>query len=129
MCKAPLTTLLMAALLGAASSASAHDVKAASAALPPAANPEKQVITERPGTVKAAQSNAVLLPEQIPAPSPMVASAYRDVDRIAPTRPGASASPDSQKNSGWRYTAALLGTLAIIGTIAVRRRKAEMPWA
>ena len=129
MCKAPFTTVLMAALLVAAPLASAHQAMAASAIQLAVAEPVKPALPERMGSVKAEQSNAVLMPKKTPVSSQMVASAYRNTDRIAPMRASPPASPAPGKDSDWRYTAAWLGTLAIIATIAVRRRKAGRPWA
>ena len=120
----------MAALLGASFSVPAH--KSADASMAPAAvasvNGPSGI--EHLGTDKASRSNTVLTPRQNPASSQIIPSGYRDVDRIAPSPVLSSAAGQStQVNSGWRYTAALLGTLGIIGTIAVRRRKPGKPWA
>jgi len=119
----------MAALLGAAHAAPAHTATAASAITHPVINPDRHGSPERLGTENAARSNAVLTSEKNPALSQMSAPPHRDTDRIAPNPPKLSTSPDTQGNSGWRYTAALLGTLAILATIAVRRFKAGTPWA
>lgn len=81
------------------------------------------------GTAVAAQSKAVLIPDKTPAARQMVASAYRDTDRMTPARAIPTASPAPGKDSDWRYPAAWLGTLAIIATIAARRSKAGRPWA
>jgi hypothetical protein len=81
-------------------------------------------------TDKAVRSTTVLTPRQQPASSPIIPSAYRDGDRITPSPaldPAASQTT-TRVNSEWRFTAALLGTVAIIGTIAVRRRKPGKPW-
>lgn len=129
MCRAPITTVLMAALLGAAQPAPAHKVTAASALPPAKANLDRPVTPDRTGTSRETRSNAVLTSEQNAAPSQTVASAYRDIDRMAPVRTSPPANPAPQEDSDWRYTAAMLGTLAIIATIAVRRRKAGTPWA
>jgi hypothetical protein len=40
---------------------------------------------------------------------------------VTPSASGSSAGFNDRNTSGWRYITALLGTLAIIGTIAVRR--------
>ena len=122
-------SVLMAALLGAASTAPAHKVTAASAIPPPVANLDRPANPECLGNHKAARSNAVLTPEQNLAPSQMSASAYRHGDRMEPNRTMPPTSPAIQVNSEWRNTAALLGTLAILATIAVRRHKARTPWA
>ena len=122
-------TVLMAALLGAAPLASAHQAMAASAIPTAVAEPVKPALPERMGIVKAEQSNAVLISKKTLVPSQTVALVYRDTNRITPMRASPLASPAPSENSDWRYTAAWLGTLAIIATIAVRRRKAVRPWA
>ncbi|WP_029524316.1 hypothetical protein [Polaromonas glacialis] len=120
----------MAALLGASSSVPAHKVTAASMAPAAVASLNEASSLEHLGTDKATRSNTVLTPRQNPASSQIISSGYRDVDRIAPSPEFSSAAGQTtQVNSGWRYTAAVLGTLAIIGTIAVRRRKPGKPWA
>lgn len=130
MCRAPFSIVFLAALLGVSSSAPAHKVAAASMAPPPLASLNGPSSLEHLGTDKVARSNTVLTPRQNPASSQIIPSAYRDVDRMAPS-PALDpiANQTAPLNSGWRYTAALLGTLAIIGTIAVRRRKPGKPWA
>ena len=130
MCRAPFSIVFLAALLGASSSVPAHKVAAACMAQTPVASLNGPSSLEHLGTDKAARTNTVLTPRQNLASSQIIQSAYRDVDRIAPSPAlNPTASQTTQTNSGWRYTAALLGTLAIIGTIAVRRRKPRKPWA
>ena len=130
MCRAPFSIVFMAALLGMSSSVPAHKTAAASMAPAAVAGLNGPLVLEHLGTDKAARSNAVLTPKENPASSQIIASAYRDVDRMASsTAPDSTASQTTPIHSGWRYTAALLGTLAIIGTIAVRRRKPGKPWA
>ena len=130
MCRAPFSIVFMAALLGASSSVPAHKVAAASMAPAAVASLNEPSSLEHLGTDKATRSNTVLTPRQNPAASQIIPSGYRDVDRIAPSPALSSAAGQTtQVNSGWRYTAAVLGTLAIIGTIAVRRRKPGKPWA
>ena len=130
MCRAPFSIVFLAALLGASSSVPAHKVAAACMAQTPVASLNGPSSLEHLGTDKAARTNTVLTPRQNLASSQIVQSAYQDVDRIAPSPAlNPTASQTTQTNSGWRYTAALLGTLAIIGTIAVRRRKPRKPWA
>jgi hypothetical protein len=120
--------VFMAALLGVPLSVPAHKVVAASSAPPVIAGLVGQPGLEHLGTEKVVRSNTVLTPQKNAASNQMIPSAYRDVDRMAPSAaPGATAIAPG--NSGWRYTAALLGTLGIIGTIAVRRRKPGKPWA
>lgn len=130
MCSAPFLIIFMAALLSASSSVQAHKVAAASVAPAAVASLNGPSSLEHLGNDKATRSNTVLTPRQNPASSQIIASGYRDVDRIA-SSPALSSAPSqtTQINSGWRYTAAVLGTLAIIGTIAVRRRKPGKPWA
>ena len=119
----------MAVLLGAAFNAPAQKVTAASAIPPPPANLHQSANPEHLDTDQTAPLNAVLIPGKNPAPSQMMEPAYRDIDRAAPTPPAPPSSPAEQENSDWRHTAALLSTLAILVTIAVRRHKAETPWA
>jgi hypothetical protein len=120
----------MAALLGASSAVPAHKVTAASMTSSPVGSLNEPSNLEHLGSDKVAKKNTVLTPSQKPASSEMIPSAYRDVDRIAPNPSlDSTASQPQEMNSGWRYTAALLGTLAIIGTIAVRRRQSGKPWA
>lgn len=128
MCRAPFSIVFMAALLGASSSVPAHKLAAASMAPAAVASLNAPSGLEHLGTDKASRSNTVLTPRQNPASSQIIPSAYRDVNRIAPS-PVLNPTATTQINSGWRYTAALLGTLGIIGTIAVRRRKPGKPWA
>jgi hypothetical protein len=122
--------VFMAALLGASSAVPAHKVAAAGTTSSPVASLNGPSNLEHLGSDKVGKKNTVLTPSQKPASSQMISSAYRDVDRIAPNPSlNSSASQAPEMNSGWRYTAALLGTLAIIGTIAVRRRQSGKPWA
>ena len=127
MCRAPFSTVFMAALLGASFSVPAH--KSADASMAPAAvasvNGPSGI--EHLGTDKASRSNTALTPRQNPASSQITLSADLDVDRIAPS-PLLNPTATTRTHSGWRYTAALLGTLGIIGTIAIRRRKSGQPW-
>jgi len=130
MCRAPFSIVFLAALLGASSSVPAHKVAAACMAQAPVVSLNGPSSLEHLGTDKAARTNTVLTPRQNLASSQIVQSAYRDVDRIAPSPAlNPTTSQTTHTNSGWRYTSALLGTLAIIGTIAVRRRKPRKPWA
>ena len=130
MCRALFTIVFMAALFGMSSSAPAHNVPAASRVHPSAASASVASRHEHLGTDKVTRSNTVLLAEQNPASNQITASAYRDMDRIVPdTQRNPAASQPVQDDFGWRYTVALLSTLAIIGTIAARRRKAGKPWA
>ena len=133
MCRAPFSIVFLAALLGASSSAPAHKAAVACMAQAPVASLASlngPSSLEHLGTDKATRTNTVLTPRQNLASSQIIQSAYQDVDRIAPSPAlNPTASQTTQTNSGWRYTAALLGTLAIIGTIAVRRLKPRKPWA
>ena len=130
MCRAPFSIVFLAALLGASSSAPAHKAAVACMAQAPVAGLNGPSSLEHLGTDKATRTNTVLTPRQSLASSQIIQSAYQDVDRIAPSSAlNPTASQTTQTNSGWRYTAALLGTLAIIGTIAVRRLKPRKPWA
>jgi len=128
MCRATFSIVFMATLLGAPFSVPAHKVAAASIAPPPIARLNGQSSLEHLGTDKVARSNTVLTPRKNPASSQIIPSAYRDVDRTAPSS-ALNPTAITPISSGWRYTAALLGTLGIIGTIAVRRRKPGKPWA
>lgn len=130
MCRAPFTTVLMAALLGAAFPAATHSRAAASVTPSPSADLQPATLAEPLDTGKAYRSNTVSMSPQDQLPGRLLASAYRDTDRAAPPPPTATtAKLGPGKDAGWRYSAAMLGTLAIIVTIAVRRRKAEKPWA
>lgn len=128
MCRAPFSIVFMAALLGASFSVPAHKLAAASMAPAAIVSLNGPSSLEHLGTDKASRSNAVLTPGQNPASSQIISSAYRDVDRIA-SNPALNPTATTRINSGWRYAAALLGTLGIIGTIAIRRRKPGKPWA
>ncbi|NDP64969.1 hypothetical protein [Polaromonas sp.] len=120
----------MATLLGASSSVPAHKVADASMAPSTVASFNRPSSLEHLRTDKAARSNTVLTPRQNPASSPIISSAYRDQDRTTPgPATDSAASQTTHVNSKWRFLAALLGTLGIIGTIAVRRRKPGKPWA
>jgi len=122
--------VLLAALLGVPSFVPAHTMAAASMAPSTVASPNGSSSLEHLDTNKTARSNTLLTPRRNPASSPMIPSAYRGIDQITPSPaidPAASQT-STWADSGWRFTAALLGTVAIIGTIAVRRRKPGKPW-
>ena len=127
MCRAPFSIVFMAALLGVSSSVPAHKLETASMAPAAVSSLNRPSSLEHLGTDKAFHSNTVLTPTKNSASSQIIPSAYSDVDRIAPNA-ALNTAATTQINSGWRYTAALLGTLGIIGTIAVRRRKPGKPW-
>ncbi len=130
MCRASFSIVFLAVLFGVSSPVRAHKVAAASMAPSTVANLNGPSSLEHLGTNKVARSNTVLTPKQNSASSPIIPSAYRDVDRITPSPAlNPAASQTTQVNSEWRFIAALLGTMAIIGTIAVRRRKPGKPWA
>lgn len=128
MCRAPFSTVFMAALLGASFSAPAHNSADSSMAPVAVASIHRSSALDHLGTDKASRSNTVLTPRQDPASSQIISSDYLDVVRVAPS-PAPNPTATTQIHSGWRYTAALLGTLGIIGTIAVRRRKPGKPRA
>lgn len=130
MCSASFSMVLMATLLGMAPSAPAYKVTTASMILPSVASHNKLSSHQRLGVDTASQSSTVLIPGQNPTSSQIIPSAYREVKRITSSLPlSPNASPIIQNNSGWRYTAGFLGTLAIIATIGVRRRMTGKPWA
>jgi len=128
MCRAPSTIVFLAALLSVPSSVLAHKD---SSKQPPAAvsTNETPVESGRFETGKLALSNAVLLPA-LTVSSQKVTLAYRGTDRVVAAQlPSPAPGSVGRGDMGWRYIAALLGTLAIIGTIAARRYPAEKPQA
>ena len=71
------------------------------------------------------RSEIMLISEKNPPSGQVVSLTYRGTDRLSPVpvqTAAASSSADSHAN--WRSTTALLSTLALIGTIALRRYKA-----
>jgi len=128
MCRAPSTIVFLAALLSVPLSVLAHKDSSKQAPSTVFTN-EAPVEGGRFETGKPALSNAVLLPVPMVS-SQKVASAYRGTDRVVVVQmPGPVSSSVGRGDMGWRYIAALLGTLAIIGTIAARRYPAEKPQA
>jgi len=128
MCRAPSTIVFLAALLSVPLSVLAHKDSSKQAPAAVSAN-GAPVEGGRFETGKPVLSNAVLLPTPTVS-SQKSTSAYRGADRIVAAQlPGPAPGPVGRSDVGWRYIAALLGTLAIIGTIAARRYPVEKPQA
>ncbi|MBG6072386.1 MULTISPECIES: hypothetical protein [unclassified Polaromonas] len=129
MCRAPFSIVFSAVLLGAAFHVSAHESTAVGLAQSTVGSHNGLPISERLDIDKVRKSNAVLTYKENPIQSQIALSTSGDVDRLIskPAFNTASIQP-YQVDSEWRFIAALLGTMAIIGTIAVRRRKPSEPW-
>ena len=129
MCRAPFSIVFSAVLLGSPLSVPAHKVAAVGLAPSTVVSDNGLSITERLDIDKSRKSDAVLTYRENLVSSPIVLSASGDVDRLIP-KPGFNtvAIQSSQIDTKWRFIAALLGTMAIIGTIAVRRRKSGESW-
>lgn len=128
MCRTPLTIVFLAAFLSAPLPALAHEVSSTQPPLP-VSSIETPVGGLRFETGKPTLPNVALLPTPTVL-SQKVASVYRGTDRVVAAQPpGPAPGFFGRGETGWRYLAALLGTLAIIGTIAARRYPAEKPQA
>ena len=127
MCRALITIVLGTAMLGASVRASAHNAEANL--------PAKLTVVHRapltseclaPGT--ACKSITLLRPVQNSLANQIVPLTYRGADRMAsvPVQQPA-AVPTSGNNSNWRSVTGVLSTLALIGTIALRRSRSGKP--
>ena len=129
MCRAPFSIVFSAVLMGAAFHARAHESAAVGLAQSTVVSHNGLSISKRLDIDKLRKFNAVLTYKENPIQSPIVLSTSGDADRLIPKPAFNTVSIDSSQNdSEWRFMAALLGTMAIIGTIAVRRRKPGESW-
>lgn len=124
MCRALVTIAFGAAMMAASFSAPAHKT-ASSQPVESAAKSEALRGSECQSADIGFRSETVLVPEKNPAAGQVVSLSYRGTDRLSPVpvQTVAAASPVGSHPS-WRSTTALLSTLALIGTIALRRYKA-----
>lgn len=125
MCRALVTIVFTTAFFAGSAFTPAHT---APASLPAVSVTELKV---QPSPERIS-SNAAFRPTtaQTPAATQVVALTYQGADHIAPIPVAVhpAASHAGKDDSGWRYTTGLLSTLALIGTIALRRHKAGKPW-
>lgn len=129
MCRAPFSIVFLAALFGTSLCASAQKLSSDSMAPSSFVSLNASSTFERLSTDKIARPNTLLATRQNPASSPIIASAYKNADHMALSPVSdPDASQTAQDDPEWRFIIALLGTMAIIGTIAVRRRKFGKPW-
>ena len=129
MCRAPFSIVFSAVLLGTAFHVPAHEAAPVGLARSTVGSHHGLSISERLDIDKVGKSNAVLTYKENPIQSPIVLSGSGDADRLI-SKPAFNtvSIQSSQIDSECRFVAALLGTMAIIGTIAVRRRKPGEPW-
>lgn len=127
MCRT-LVTIVLGGALGASFSVPAHTVVSG---LP--IHPAAAVAAPRGSECQAAdqtfKSATVLTPALNSAPAQIVPLTYRGPDRLVSTaaQHSAASPPEGTSNSAWRSTTAVLSTLALIGTIALRRYRAGKP--
>ena len=124
MCRALITIVLGAVMLGASFSAPAHMVTS-SLPVKPIAGLDAPPITECLVAGTTSRSTAAPISAQNPVSGQVIPLTYQGTDRVVsvPVQyPVASQSGGN--NSSWRSITALLSTLALIGTIALRRYKA-----
>ena len=124
MCRALVTIAFGAAMMAASFSAPAHK---AEFSLPVQSTAKSDVLrgSECHAADNGFRSEAVLIPEKQLASGQVVSLTYRGTDRLSPVPvQSAAASSSVGSHANWRSTAALLSTLALIGTIALRRYKA-----
>lgn len=124
MCRALVTIAFGAAMMAASFSAPAHKT-ASSQPTESTAKSEASSVSECQSADISFRPEIVLVPEKNSALGQVVSLSYRSTDRLspAPIQPVATALPIGS-HSSWRSTTALLSTLALIGTIALRRYKA-----
>lgn len=127
MCRT-LVTIVLGGALGASFSVSAHTV-APGLPIHPAAAVTAPRGSECQAADQAFKSATVLTPALNPVPGQIVPLAYRGTDRLvsAAAQRSAASPPEGGSNSAWRSTTAVLSTLALIGTIALRRYRAGKP--
>ena len=123
MCRALITIVLGTAMLGALVCASAHNAELnlpAKLKVVHGAPPSSECLA--PGT--ACKSTTLLRPVQSPPTNQIVPLTYRGADRMASvTVQQPAAVPLSGNNPNWRSVTGVLSTLALIGTIALRRSR------
>lgn len=130
MCRGAFSVVVLVAFFGMSPPVLAHKATASSMATSPVVTHNRSSRFEDLNTDKTARSKTVLTPGSNPASSPIIPSTYRDMDRATPNAALDTATGQTPRiDSKWRFIASLLGTMAIIVTIAVRRRKPGKPWA
>ena len=127
MCRALVTIVFGAAMFGASFPAPAHKI-ASRLPVRSIAGPEAVADSGRPAAVGACQSTSIVILSKNPVPVQIVPLTYRGTDRIVsvPVQ-HLAAGQSGDRNSSWRSITALLSTLALIGTIGLRRYKAGKP--
>lgn len=127
MCRSLFTFVFTGALFVASASTPAHTTPAGLPLESVSANELK--VQSSPERIS---SNTALQPTsaQHPASTQTVALTYQGADHITPipVAVNPAASHTEKDDSGWRYMTGLLSTLALIGTIALRRHIAGKPW-
>ena len=127
MCRALITIVLGTAMLGASVRASAQDAEPNLPAKLLVAH-QAPLTSECLAPDTACKSITLLRPVQNPLTNQIVPLTYRGADRMAsvPVQQPA-AVPLSGNNSNWRSITGVLSTLALIGTIALRRSRSGKP--
>lgn len=129
MCRAPFSIVFLAVLLGLPLSVPAHKVAAVDRTPSTVAVHNGSSVIEHLDIDRTNKPNTVLTYKENPVLNPIILSGVRDTDRaISKPASNTPANQSPQIDSEWRFIAALLGTMAIICTIAVRRRKSGEPW-
>lgn len=126
MCRTAFAIVLTVAAASLPVPASSHKVVAATVVLPSAPGAGNPAEREPAAIDKAARSNTVLIPQKYSDAGQIVPSAFREnhakQPRLTLSPALAQSAPGDPEPAGSHYTLALWGTLAIIGTIAARRR-------
>ena len=129
MCRGPFSVVIFIAFLGVSSSVLANNMAASRVAASPAVSANGSSSIDNTNTDKITRASTVLTSGKNASSNAIISSAYRDSDRIAPNPsvdPALSQRP--KVDSEWRFLASMLGTIAILVTIAIRRRKPGKPW-
>ena len=130
MCRGPFSVVVFIAFLGGSSFVLANNEAASRSEVSPAVSAKGSSGIDHTNTDKITRATTVLTSGKNSPSDLLLPSAYRDSDRIE-TKPSADpvASQTPKIDSEWRFLASMLGTLAILVTIAIRRRKPGKPWA
>lgn len=124
MCRAVFAIVLVVAASSLPVPALSHKVSAATMVPPSAPGADNAPGRERVVIDKTARSNTVLTPQKHSEAGQVAVSAFREdqPSQGGIARAFAPSTSPGEPDPGRRYTLALWGTLAIIGTIAARRR-------
>lgn len=123
MCRALITIVLGAAMVGASSNALAHKIERSLPVNLPAVRGALAVADCIPAGT-ACKSTTLLTPARAPISGQMDSVSYRDSDRVnsVPAQ-HPTVIESTGTNFSWRSITALLSTLVLIGMIALRRSR------